>query len=102
VQSNIHQITGEAVVKLPGFAKIQPYALAGGGGLLFDQTVMPVQAQPGRRGALSFMEAAPTTPSRDTFRCAPNIAASCTNHRASTWPASRQTLGRILRSRLLA
>src|SRR6266581_5519563 len=35
VQSNIHQITGSAVVKLPGFARIQPYALAGGGGLLF-------------------------------------------------------------------
>jgi hypothetical protein len=26
VQSNIHQITGSAVVKLPGFARIQPYA----------------------------------------------------------------------------
>jgi len=38
VQSNIHQITSEAVVKLPGLAKIQPYALAGGGGLLFDPT----------------------------------------------------------------
>jgi opacity protein-like surface antigen len=38
VQSNIHQITGSAVVKLPGFAKIQPYALAGGGGLIFDPT----------------------------------------------------------------
>jgi opacity protein-like surface antigen len=38
VQANIHQITGSAVVKLPRFAKIQPYALAGGGGLLFDPT----------------------------------------------------------------
>ena len=38
VQSNIHQITGSAVVKLPGFARIQPYALAGGGGLMFDPT----------------------------------------------------------------
>ena len=38
VQSNIHQITGSAVVKLPSFARIQPYALAGGGGLLFDPT----------------------------------------------------------------
>ena len=27
VQSNIHQITGSAVVKLPGFARIQPYAV---------------------------------------------------------------------------
>jgi opacity protein-like surface antigen len=38
VQSDIHQITGAAVVKLPGFARIQPYALAGGGALLFDPT----------------------------------------------------------------
>jgi opacity protein-like surface antigen len=38
VQSNIHQITGSAVLKWPGFARIQPYALAGGGGLIFDPT----------------------------------------------------------------
>ena len=38
VQSYIHQITGSAVVKLPGFARVQPYALAGGGGLIFDPT----------------------------------------------------------------
>jgi len=38
VQSNIHQITGSAVVKLPRFARIQPYALAGGGALIFDPT----------------------------------------------------------------
>jgi opacity protein-like surface antigen len=38
VQSNIHQVTGSAVVKLPGFARVQPYALAGGGGLVFDPT----------------------------------------------------------------
>jgi hypothetical protein len=104
-QSNNHQITGSAVVKLPGFARIQPYALAGGGGLIFDPTGNAGGTFAGatrRREALSFMEAAPTTPSRDTFRCALNIAASCTNHRASTWPASRQTRGRILRSRLLA
>src|SRR5712671_1895392 len=31
VESNIHQITGSAVVKLPSFARLQPYALAGGG-----------------------------------------------------------------------
>ncbi len=30
VQSDIHQITGSAVVKLPSFARLQPYALAGG------------------------------------------------------------------------
>ena len=38
VESNIHQITGSAVVKLPSFARLQPYALAGGGGLIFDPT----------------------------------------------------------------
>lgn len=38
VESNIHQITGSAVVKLPSFAKLQPYAVAGGGGLVFDPT----------------------------------------------------------------
>jgi hypothetical protein len=38
VQSNIHQFTGSAVVKLPGFGRIQPYALAGGGALVFDPT----------------------------------------------------------------
>jgi opacity protein-like surface antigen len=38
VQSNIHQITGSAVVKLPSYARIQPFALAGGGGLIFDPT----------------------------------------------------------------
>ena len=31
VQANIHTITGSAVVKLPGFAKLQPYLLGGGG-----------------------------------------------------------------------
>jgi outer membrane immunogenic protein len=38
VESNIHQITGSAVVKLPSFGRLQPYALAGGGGLVFDPT----------------------------------------------------------------
>ena len=38
VQSDIHQITGAAVVKLPGFARIQPYALAGGGAFVFNPT----------------------------------------------------------------
>jgi len=41
VQSNVHQITGSAVVKMPGFRRIprfQPYALAGGGALVFDPT----------------------------------------------------------------
>jgi outer membrane immunogenic protein len=38
VESNIHQITGSAVVKLPSLARLQPYALAGGGALVFDPT----------------------------------------------------------------
>jgi outer membrane immunogenic protein len=38
VQSNVHQVTGEAVVKLPSFLRLQPYALAGGGALMFDPT----------------------------------------------------------------
>jgi len=38
VQSDIHQITGAAVVKLPTLLRLQPYALAGAGGLVFDPT----------------------------------------------------------------
>jgi outer membrane immunogenic protein len=38
VQSNVHQATGEAVVRLPSFLRLQPYALAGGGALMFDPT----------------------------------------------------------------
>lgn len=38
VQSNVHQVTGDAVVKLPAVFRLQPYALAGGGGLMFDPT----------------------------------------------------------------
>jgi outer membrane immunogenic protein len=38
VQSNIHQVTGSAIVKLPTFAKLQPYVLGGGGTLIFDPT----------------------------------------------------------------
>jgi outer membrane immunogenic protein len=38
VQSSVHQATGEAVVKLPSFLRLQPYALAGGGALMFDPT----------------------------------------------------------------
>jgi outer membrane immunogenic protein len=38
VQSDIHQFTGEAIVKLPTFARLQPYALAGAGALVFDPT----------------------------------------------------------------
>lgn len=38
VQANVHEITGSAVVKLPSFAKLQPFALAGSGALVFDPT----------------------------------------------------------------
>ena len=38
VQCDIHQITGSAVVKLPSFARLHPYALAGAGALVFDPT----------------------------------------------------------------
>lgn len=41
VQSNVHQITGSAVVKMPGIRgipRLQPYALAGGCALVFDPT----------------------------------------------------------------
>ena len=38
VQTDVHQFTGSAVVKLPGLGRIQPFALAGGGALVFDPT----------------------------------------------------------------
>jgi outer membrane immunogenic protein len=39
VQSNVHQVTGAGVVKLPRLTKLQPFALAGGGALVFDPTL---------------------------------------------------------------
>ena len=39
VQANVHAVTGDLVVKLPlGIRRISTYALAGGGGLIFDPT----------------------------------------------------------------
>src|SRR5467141_2217274 len=39
VQANVHAVTGDLVVKLPlPIRRISPYALAGGGGLIFDPT----------------------------------------------------------------
>jgi len=39
VQANVHAVTGDLVVKLPlGIRSISTYALAGGGGLIFDPT----------------------------------------------------------------
>ncbi|PYX24563.1 MAG: hypothetical protein DMG82_08115 [Acidobacteria bacterium] len=53
VQSDIHQITGAAVVRLPGFARTQPYALAGGGALVFNPTGNVGNSLCGRLGANS-------------------------------------------------
>ena len=38
VQSNVHEITGAAVVKLPQSDRVQPFVLGGGGVLVFDPT----------------------------------------------------------------
>jgi len=38
VQSNVHQMTASGVAKLPQLLKLQPFALAGGGALVFDPT----------------------------------------------------------------
>lgn len=39
VQANVHTVTGNAVVNLPlGIRRVSTYALAGGGGLIFDPT----------------------------------------------------------------
>jgi len=38
VQADIHQISGAAVFKLPTLVRLQPYALAGAGALVFDPT----------------------------------------------------------------
>ncbi len=35
-QTYVHGVTGAAVVKLPTFANVKPFALAGGGALVFD------------------------------------------------------------------
>ncbi len=47
VQANLHEITGAAVVKLPNFAKLHPFVLAGGGGLIFDPTKNAGGSYPG-------------------------------------------------------
>jgi len=48
VQSNVHGVTADVVVKLPfHMSKFSPYALAGGGGLIFDPTGNGGGAVPG-------------------------------------------------------
>jgi outer membrane immunogenic protein len=56
VQSDIHQLTGAAAVKLPTFLRLQPYALAGAGALVFDPA-----------GNFGGSFEGPTTETRDTF-----------------------------------
>ena len=36
IKTNVSAITGAAVMKLPEFKKVRPFALAGGGGIIFD------------------------------------------------------------------
>jgi opacity protein-like surface antigen len=36
IKTNVHAVTGVAVVKLPKVSILKPYALAGGGGIIFD------------------------------------------------------------------
>ncbi len=38
IQTNIHQLTGEAVITAPSSSKVRPYGLAGIGGLFFRPT----------------------------------------------------------------
>jgi opacity protein-like surface antigen len=38
VESNVHEITGSAVAKLPSYGRLHPFVLAGGGALVFDPT----------------------------------------------------------------
>jgi opacity protein-like surface antigen len=48
VQANVHTVTGDLVVKLPlPIRRISTYALAGGGGLIFDPTGNSGGAVPG-------------------------------------------------------
>jgi outer membrane immunogenic protein len=47
VQANVHQATGALVVTLPVSYRINPYALAGAGALVFDPTNNAGQSVPG-------------------------------------------------------
>src|SRR5260370_12485586 len=86
VESNIHQITGSAVVKLPSFARLQPYALAGGGAWCSIRPGMPAatsQELRPRRGVHSFTALVPTTLSPGTSRYGPSTVAMYTKHQIS-------------------
>lgn len=85
-QSNVHQVTGSAVVKLPSVVHLQPYAVAGGGALMFDPTGNAGGSFGGQRGRLrvrSFMAPVPITPSQNTSPCGRSIEATCTRRPTS-------------------
>jgi len=52
VQTNLHEVSGSTVVKLPSISKVQPFALAGGGAQVFDPTATPVELLPAQRRKL--------------------------------------------------
>ncbi|HVN20085.1 MAG TPA: outer membrane beta-barrel protein [Dongiaceae bacterium] len=58
VQANVHQVTGAGVMSLPSFANLRPFALGGGGALVFDPTGNPGGTYAGAsrqaRGALLY------------------------------------------------
>jgi opacity protein-like surface antigen len=46
IRTNVHEATGALVVTLPHTVRIYPYALAGGGALVFDPTISASAAVP--------------------------------------------------------
>jgi opacity protein-like surface antigen len=53
IKTNVSAITGAAVVKLPEFKKVRPFALAGGGGIIFNpQDAKSIETQ--ARGAFVY------------------------------------------------
>ena len=86
VESNIHQITGSGVVKLPSFGRLQPYALAGGALWSSIRPGMPAatsrELRP-RRGVHSFTALVPTTLSPGTSRYELSTVAMYTKHQIS-------------------
>jgi hypothetical protein len=86
VESNIHQITGSAVVKLPSLARLQPYALAGAALWCSIRPGMPAatsQELRPRPGVHSFTALVPTTLSPGTSRYGPSTVAMYTKHQIS-------------------
>lgn len=69
IQSNVHEITGAAVVKLPQLARVQPFVLGGGGVLVFDPT---------NNAGTTLVDA--STQTRGTFLYGAGADYSLTNH----------------------